>query len=107
MSETPVRRVGSAVAFLAGSLVLLLAAYLHGEARRYDVVVAAAGSGGSQDETGSTDTMAYLVDHKTGKVWELDGELAQPVLRLPCRNGPKVKETEHGCEFIGPVAPTK
>jgi hypothetical protein len=100
MNESSVRRTGSAVAFLVGSLVLLLAIYLHGEARRYDVVIAAAGSGGSQTEAGSTDATAYLVDHKTGRVWKLNSKLANPLIRVPCTKMPDVKETEHGCELV-------
>ena len=89
----------------AGCLVLLLASYLHDSARRYDVVLAAAGSGGSQENVGSTETAAYLVDHKTGRVWELDGGLEKPLLYLSCKKvSQNLKETEHGCE-VEPGAP--
>jgi hypothetical protein len=58
----------TAIALLLAALILLLASVLHDLAHRYDVVVAAAGSGGSQEEVGSTETVGYLVDHKTGRV---------------------------------------
>lgn len=86
----------TAIVLLLAALVLLLAFYLHDEAHRYDVVVAAAGSGGSQESTGSTETVGYLVDHKTGKVWVLLHASQMPVILMPC---PSMKETERGCEL--------
>jgi len=85
----------TAIALLLAALVLLLASYLHDSAHRYDVVVAAAGSGGSQENVGSTETVAYLVDHKTGKAWLLIAGHKIPMV-LSCPSG--LKETEEGCE---------
>lgn len=93
----------TAITLLIAALVLFLAFHLHDSAHRYDVVVAAAGSGGSQDTAGSTDTVAYLVDHKTGRVWELNGAVQRPTMLAPCPNDGSFKETERGCEVI--VAP--
>jgi hypothetical protein len=99
MSEA-ITKVDNGVLFLLGCFVLLLASYLHDRARRFDVVMAAAGSGGSQENEGSTESFAYLVDHKTGKVWKLDETFEKPLFRRTCRNvSENLKETEHGCEF--------
>jgi hypothetical protein len=95
----------SAIALLLAALALLLASYLHDSARRYDVVVAAAGSGGSQESVGSTETVGYLVDHKTGRVWELWGRAQLPMMIEPCPSGETFKETERGCTVE--IAPTK
>ena len=97
-------KLATAVIFLLAALVLLFALYMHDSAHRYDVVIAAAGSGGSQQEAGSTETLAYLVDHKTGRVWELIEQFEKPLVRLPCMNTPTIKETEHGCEVVTPPA---
>ena len=86
----------TAIALLLSALVLLLASYLHDSAHRYDVVVAAAGSGGSQENVGATETVGYLVDHKTGRVWELVGAIRESTVIVPCRVG---KETKRGCEL--------
>jgi hypothetical protein len=88
-------KLATAVTFLLAALVLLFAFYMHDSAHRFDVVVAAAGSGGSQTDTGSTETLGYLVDHKTGKVWMLRGPVRVPLILTPCPTG---KETERGCE---------
>jgi hypothetical protein len=87
----------TAVVLLLAALVLLLASYLHDSAHRYDVVVAAAGSGGSQENVGATETVGYLVDHKTGRVWELVGPAQEPTVIVPCHSS--TKETEHGCKL--------
>jgi hypothetical protein len=92
-------KLATAVTFLIATLVLLFAFYIHDSAHRYDVVIAAAGSGGSQQDVGSATTTAYLVDHKTGRVWEIFGEFEKPIVRLPCRTGPNVKETDYGCQL--------
>lgn len=84
----------TAITLLVAALVLLLASHLHDAAHRFDVVMAAAGSGGSQQEAGSTRAVGYLVDHKTGKVWELDGQFQNPAFITPCPR----KQTERGCE---------
>jgi hypothetical protein len=95
----------TAIIFLLAALVLLLAIYLHNSAHRYDVVVAAAGTGGSQENVGSTETVAYLVDHKTGRVWQLEGQAQKPMLIVPCPSGANIKEAERGCKLE--IAPTK
>jgi len=66
-------RLITAIVLSVAALLLLLASHLHDEARRYDVVMAGAGSGGSQADSGSTEIIGYLVDHETGKVWLLAG----------------------------------
>jgi hypothetical protein len=79
---------------------ILLASYLVSEGHRYDVVAAGAGSGGSQESTGSTEVVGYLVDHKTGKVLVIGGNL-QPIavptfqFRDPC--GQNFEVTPLGC----------
>ena len=88
-------KLATAFTFLVATLVLLFALYMHDSAHRYDVVLAAAGSGGSQTDAGSTETVGYLVDHKTGKVWMLRNGARVPTILLPCLTG---KETERGCE---------
>jgi hypothetical protein len=93
-------KLASAVTFLVATLVLLFTVYMHDSAHRYDVVIAAAGSGGSQQDVGSTEAVAYLIDHKTGRVWQLQSELETPGIRLPCPKSPNVKETDHGCEAL-------
>ena len=94
----------TAVTVLATALIFLLASYMHDSAHRFDVVLAAAGSGGSQQDVGSTATTAFLVDHKTGRVWELYGYTQIPVALYPCPAA--TKETEHGCEASTPPAKT-
>lgn len=97
----------TAITLLIAALVLLLASHLHDSARRYDVVVAAAGSGGSQQDTGSTETVGYLVDHKTGRVWVLKGMFEMPGVRMACSGvSPNAKETENGCEIVTPPSKT-
>ena len=98
-------KLASAVVFLVGTLILLFAFYLHDSAHRYDVVLAAAGSGGSQQAVGSTETEGYLVDHKTGRVWELTGVAQRPMMIVRCPNSANVKESERGCEVES--TPTK
>ena len=96
----------TAIVLLIEALIFLLATYLHNAAHRYDVVVAAAGSGGSQTDAGSTETIGYLVDHKTGRVWVLHdittSAVQMPVILLPCSSYGKTKETERGCEQEAP-----
>ncbi len=88
----------TAIVLLMAAAMLLLASHLHDAAHRYDVVVAAAGSGGSQTDAGSTEIVGYLVDHKTGKVWVLHGAVRMPLILTSC---PRGKETERGCEEAG------
>jgi hypothetical protein len=95
--RTPMKPA-TAIALLLTGLVLLLALHLHDEAHRYDVVVAGAGSGGSQTDSGSTEIVGYLVDHKTGKVWFVEGADRIPTVLHPCRTQ-NTNETERGCEF--------
>src|SRR5438132_1378136 len=67
----PLRILG----FLAAIGTVLTATYVHESYRRYDLVTVGAGSGGSggsQNGTGDTGTAkinAYLIDHRTGRVW--------------------------------------
>jgi len=89
----------TAIALLLAAMVLLLASYVHDSAHRYDVVVAAAGSGGSQENVGATETVGYLVDRKTGRVWELVGAGQHSMLIVPCPSGANIKETKRGCEL--------
>jgi hypothetical protein len=96
----PSMRLATAVTLLVVALILLLASHLHDSAHRFDVVLAAAGSGGSQQDAGSTDATAYLVDHKTGRVWELHGPIQLPTVVEPCAVA--LKETERGCEAATP-----
>ena len=62
-------------AFLILIGTILTATYMHESYRRYDLVTAGAGSGGSsgsQDAAGDGGTAkinAYLIDHRTGRVW--------------------------------------
>lgn len=86
----------AALTLLLCAGIFLLASHLHDEAHRFDVVLATAGSGGSQQDAGSVIATAYLVDHKTGKVWELNGTVRIPVAVTPCLYS--LKETERGCE---------
>src|SRR5258707_15646388 len=88
----------TAITLWLAALAVLLAVHLHDEAHRYDVVVAGAGSGGSQTETGSTEIVGYLVDHKTGRVWLLGGLRQFPVEVMNCSIHANTKETERGCE---------
>lgn len=94
--------ISKIVITLALCVTALVAARWIVEGQRYEVVAAGAGSGGSQDATGSTDVRAYVVDRKTGKTWLLSGgpNVAEiPALRLPC---PQIYEgsveSESGCE---------
>ncbi len=98
-------KLATAIVLLVAALVLLLASHLHDEARRYDVVVAGAGAGGSQESTGSTEIAGYLVDHKTGRVWRLTGIGQKPTVVVSCSQmggDTKFAETERGCELVGP-----
>jgi len=89
----------TAATVLLAAILALLAVHLHDDARRYDVVIAGAGSGGSQSESGTTQILGYLVDHKTGKVWLLAGPVKMPAV---CSG----KETERGCE-VDEASPNK
>jgi hypothetical protein len=71
---------------------------MHDRAHRYDVVVAGAGSGGSQDSVGETEVTAYLIDHKTGQVWEFIGNRGVPTMRMSCQDMGWT-ETESGCQI--------
>ena len=74
--------------------------YLHERAHRFDIVVAGAGSGGSQENTGDTAFKAYLVDHQTGRVWSVDGVNAQPLIRFECSDI-GFDDSPEGCR-VGP-----
>jgi hypothetical protein len=88
---------GKALAFLALLATVWGVTYMHDRAHRYDIVVAGAGSGGSQDSVGATEVTAYLVDHKTGKVWEFIGIRGVPTIRKSCHDL-SLTETESGCQ---------
>lgn len=75
-------RPTTAIVLLVTVLLILLASHLHDEALRYDVIMAGAGSGGSQEESGSTGITGYPVDHKTGRVWLLAGVNKIPIEEL-------------------------
>jgi hypothetical protein len=90
----------TALLLLVTATVYFVAMHLHDEARRYDVVVAGAGSGGSQDASGETDFRGYLVDHKTGRVWVLMGTVQGAVKVVGCSRYTDVKETQLGCEAV-------
>lgn len=66
---------GSVLILLCAILTVLSATYMHESYHRYDLVTAAAasgGSGGSQDVTGEAGDIqinVYLIDHRTGRVW--------------------------------------
>jgi hypothetical protein len=62
-------------------------AYVVTEGHRYDVVAVGAGSGGSQTTEGSTDFKSYLIDHRTGKTWTLEGgnSVAIPTVVWSCK----------------------
>jgi hypothetical protein len=74
-------------------------AYMHDRARRYDIVAAGAGSGGSQDTTGDSEINAFIIDHQTGRVWvELASAgpfMGWPIMRVNC-TADEIKSSE-GC----------
>ena len=59
----------------------LVAIYLHEQAHRYDIVAAGAGGGGSNDQQGQIEVNAWLIDHKTGKIWEVEWPIVKPTQR--------------------------
>jgi hypothetical protein len=97
----------TAIVMLFAAIVLLLASHLHDAAHRFDVVVAGAGSGGSQESEGSTQVVGYLVDHKTGRVWLLGSGAQLPVRVMNCSIHENTKETERGCEVQAVEKPQK
>lgn len=88
---------GKTLAFFAFLATVWGVTYMHDRAHRYDIIVAGAGSGGSQDGTGSTDVRAYLIDHNTGKVWMYAGPVGLPTQRRSCQYMGWT-ETESGCQ---------
>jgi len=78
--------VGKTLALLATLATVWGVTYMHDRAHRYDIVAAGAGSGGTQDTAGQTEITAYLIDHKTGRVWvsATAGFLGLPLMRLHC-----------------------
>jgi len=72
----------TALAFLSVMATVLAVTYIHERAHRYDLVTAAAGSGGSQDSKGEVITTAYLIDHQTGHVWLHSGGQVDEVASL-------------------------
>ena len=99
--------LGCTTLLLAASLVLI-ALHFHDESRRYDVVGFAAGSGGAQDQPGTTTTKAYLVDHKTGRLWTVGDEFVVPTARLTCaQTSQQYAESELGCVLLNHSGPNK
>ncbi len=84
MSANLIRDFAVTLALCASALGV---AYVVTEGHRYDVVAVGAGSGGSQTGEGSTDFKGYLVDHKTGQTWSLDGHdvIALPTAVMSCK----------------------
>jgi hypothetical protein len=97
--------VGKTLALLATLATIWGVAYMHDRANRYDIVVAGAGSGGSggsqenAGEVGSTQIDAYLVDHKTGKVWFVRGPIEIPTARRSCQDMGWI-EIDSGCKMV-------
>lgn len=54
-------------------------AYMHDRNHRYDVVAAGAGAGRTQD-TREIDIRAFVIDHRTGKLWVWSGPLGPAIL---------------------------
>jgi len=92
------------LAFVAFLVTIWGVTYMHERAHRYDIVAVGAGSGGSggsQDTTGdvgNTEILAYLVDHKTGKVWVIHGPVEVPTARRSCQDMGWT-ESELGCQM--------
>jgi hypothetical protein len=62
---------------------LIGAVYLNGQAHRYDIVAVGAGAGGSSNDKGDLDVGAWLIDHRTGQVWVIQGHnYVVPIRRL-------------------------
>jgi hypothetical protein len=98
-------KIREIVITLALCVTALVASHWISESLRYEVVAAGAGSGGSQESTGSTDIRAYLVDRKTGRTWILWGNtqvMQMPTMRISCKEtfGENAADTESGCEKI-------
>jgi hypothetical protein len=97
--------VGKTLALLATLATFWGVTYMHDRAHRYDIVAAGAGSGGSggsqenTGDTGSTEIHAYLLDHKTGRVWVVHVLEEVPTVRRSCQSMGWT-ETESGCEFV-------
>jgi hypothetical protein len=72
---------------------------MHDRARRYDIVAAGAGSGGSQDTTGDSEINAFIIDHQTGRGWVEMGSggpfMGWPMMRVHC-TADEIK-SEEGC----------
>lgn len=64
-------KIREIVITLALCITALVATHWVVEGQRYEVVAAGAGSGGSQNETGSMNVRGFLVDRKTGRTWSL------------------------------------
>ena|ERR1700740_971745 len=96
--------VGKTLALLATLATIWGATYMHDRAHRYDIVAAGAGSGGSggsqgaTGDVGSTEIDAYLLDHKTGKVWYVHGPIEVPAARRSCQDMGWT-EIESGCRM--------
>ena len=96
--------VGKTLALLATLGTIWGMTYMHDREHRYEIVEAGAGSGGgggSQEntgDTGSTEIAAFLLDHKTGKVWYIRGPVEVPAARRSCQDMGWI-EIESGCRM--------
>ena len=96
-------KIREIVIMLALCGTLLLATHWIVEGQRYVVVAAGAGSGGSQNETGSTEVRGFLVDRKTGRTWNLRDVGGMPIDlpdgRYSCKQMSSAwVESDSGCE---------
>lgn len=84
MPANLIRDVAVTIVLCASALGV---AYVVTEGHRYDVVAVGAGSGGSQTAEGSADFRSYLIDHRTGRTWSLNGDnvVALPTAVLSCK----------------------
>jgi hypothetical protein len=62
--------------------IVLAATYLSGQAHRYDIVAVGAGGGGSNEDKGDITTEEYLIDHKTGEVWQIEYRMFIPITKV-------------------------
>ncbi len=96
-------KIPEVVITLALCVTALVATHWIVEGQRYEVVAAGAGSGGSQNETGSINARGYLLDRKTGRTWLLRDLGGVPVVlpggRYSCKlMDPTWVESASGCD---------
>jgi hypothetical protein len=56
-------------------VTILAAVMLHEQGHRYDIVAVAAGAGGSTEDKGDAVMEAWLIDHKTGEISKIIGNV--------------------------------